>query len=118
MNTVHWVKSLLPSPGNVPFTLVMMGVMLWFQPANAFPQTESGIQQYVPAIVPYQGRLADAQGNPVTTTVAMTFRLYNSTGTAVWVEQQPAVRVERGLFNVLLGEITPISQSVLDSNPA
>ncbi len=69
---------LLPSPGNVIFTLVVVIALFWAQSAGAIPllaqeSTDSSISS-----ISYQGRLADASGNPLTGTYGMIFRLYNA----------------------------------------
>jgi hypothetical protein len=73
-------------------------------------------------VVPYQGRLADAAGTPLTGIYPMIFRLYNSAGagaTPLWEEQWTgpnSVKVRDGLFNVMLGSLTPIPQDVVTGN--
>lgn len=71
--------------------------------------TSQAIQ--MPALVNYQGRLADATGQPVNGTRDMTFKLYadSTGGTATWSETQAGVLVTEGLFNVRLGSVTPIT---------
>jgi hypothetical protein len=57
----------------------------------------------------YQGRLADAGGNPLSGSYAMTFALWDapSSGNRVWgPENHAAVPVSQGLFNVGLGSLT------------
>lgn len=71
--------------------------------------------------IAYQGRLADSSGTPLTGTYTMVFRLYNtaSGGAPLWEEQWTAansVAVSDGLFNVMLGSITPVPQNILPSN--
>lgn len=71
--------------------------------------------------IAYQGRLADSSGVPLTSTYPMVFRLYNtaSGGAPLWEEQWTAsnsVAVSDGLFNVMLGSITPVPQNILSSN--
>jgi len=71
--------------------------------------------------IAYQGRLADSAGNPLTSTLNMSFRLYaaSSGGTPLWTEQwtgSNGVKVSDGLFNVMLGSLTPIAQSVITGN--
>jgi len=71
--------------------------------------------------IAYQGRLADGGGAPVTNTVAMIFRLYAtvSSGTPLWEEQwtgSNSVQVSDGLFNVILGSLTPIAPTVITGN--
>lgn len=71
--------------------------------------------------IAYQGRLADAGGNPLTDTYNMIFRLYNvaAGGVPLWEEQwtgSSSVAVSDGLFNVMLGSLTPIPQTVITGN--
>src|SRR4051794_10823037 len=69
--------------------------------------------------ISYQGRLTNAAGTAVSTTLPMTFRLYTvpTGGTAVWTEARTAtnaVPVSGGLFNILLGSIVPVPISLLN----
>lgn len=62
----------------------------------------------------YQGQLLDAQGNPVTGSVPMTFRLFPTAtgGAACWTEAHTGgnqVAVQDGRFSIPLGSITPIN---------
>ena len=71
--------------------------------------------------VAYEGRLADSSGNPLTQTLNMSFRLYSAAtgGAPLWTEQwtgSNGVQVSDGLFNVMLGSLTPIAQSVITGN--
>lgn len=61
----------------------------------------------VPPLISYQGRLTDASGQPVDTTVDLTFRIWDSaaSGVSVWWETQPDIVVINGLFNVNLGAV-------------
>ncbi len=74
----------------------------------------------VPGLMSYQGTLTDAGGVVVDTTVAMTFTIYyDSTGGAsLWTETQPAVVVESGIFNVLLGSVNPLSEGLFGGTPS
>ncbi|UCE18189.1 MAG: hypothetical protein JSV84_15220 [Gemmatimonadota bacterium] len=58
----------------------------------------------VPGLINYQGVLTDDGGNPLDTTVSMTFTVYDSEtgGTAEWTDTHGSVTVTGGLFNVLL----------------
>ena len=113
------LRHLLPTPGNVIFTLVMIAVLLWAQSAGAVPfRAESAAST---GTIAYQGRLADSAGNPLTSTLNMSFRLYSAVtgGTPLWTEQwtgSNGVKVSDGLFNVMLGSLTPIPQSVITGN--
>jgi hypothetical protein len=110
---------LVPNAG----TLVMMALLLFAYHAWAAP---SAAPQVAPAsqvntgLLSYQGYLTDAGGAPLTGDVDITFRLYDapSGGAALWTEThtgQNAVPVEDGLFNVMLGSLTPISSTVWSS---
>jgi hypothetical protein len=72
----------------------------------------------VPRQISYQGRLTDAVGAPVDATVSMTFTIYaDSLGaTSLWTETHPSVNVVAGIFQVRLGSITTLGQSVMDGN--
>jgi len=65
----------------------------------------------VPRIISYQGVLSDAGGTPVAdASYALTFNLYTSPsgGSAIWNETQ-SVTTAKGVFNVNLGSITPLT---------
>lgn len=114
------LRSWLPSKGNVLFTTTMILMLVWAQTAGAFPALDSSAVST--GTIAYQGRLADSGGNPLTTTVNMTFRLYNAAtgGTPLWSEDWTGpngVQVSDGLFNVMLGSLTAIPQSVISGNP-
>ncbi len=70
----------------------------------------------VPGETSYQGLLLDDQGDPVTATVAMEFELFDAPagGAALWYESHPAVQVVDGVYDVVLGAITPIDQAVVE----
>ena len=60
----------------------------------------------VPQTISYQGSLIDATGTPITASLGITFRLYDSlsplSGTLLWEEKQ-SVAVANGSFDVVLG---------------
>ena len=104
-------------------TLVMMALLLFAYHAWAAP---SAAPQVAPAsqvntgMLSYQGYLTDASDEPLTGDVDITFRLYDapSGGAALWTEAHTnanAVPVDDGLFNVMLGSLTPISSTVWSS---
>ena len=114
-------RRLLPTPGNVLFTLLMIGLLLWAQSAGALPLRLLGPNVPSTNTIAYQGRLADAGGSPLTGAYSIIFRLYNaaSGGAPLWEEQwtgQNGVQVSDGLFNVMLGSLTPIPQAVVTGN--
>ncbi|MEZ4867548.1 MAG: hypothetical protein R3C14_39845 [Caldilineaceae bacterium] len=114
----HWF---LPSPGNVIFTVLVIGSLLWAQNVGAISLGAPAAAIASVTGIPNQGRLADKNGAPLTQTVNMTFRLYAavSGGAPLWEEGWTganSVQVSDGLFNVMLGSITPIPQVVLTGN--
>ncbi len=70
----------------------------------------------VPNLIGFQGRLSDDIGDAINETVNITFSLYDVEvgGTALWSETQ-AVDVTEGLFNVTLGNITPLDEDDFNS---
>jgi hypothetical protein len=111
----------LPSRGNVIFTLVMIGLLIAAQSVGALPLGRP--QGIAPtststSTIAYQGRLADANNQPLTGNYGMEFRLYDvsSGGTPLWSETwtgSNSVSVSDGLFNIMLGSLNPIPQSVI-----
>jgi len=77
-------------------------------PASKGPKTE------VPGLMNYQGTLTDEHGMAMDTTVSMAFSIYTDStgGSTVWTETQPVVIVSSGVFNVLLGNVNSISDTV------
>lgn len=72
----------------------------------------------VPQLINYQGKLTKATGASLDTTIQMVFTIYaDSNGTtSLWTETQGGVKVEKGVFNVLLGSVVPVSYSAFDGN--
>jgi hypothetical protein len=71
----------------------------------------SVIYAQVPQTLSYQGILTDQAGTIVPDNMyVLTFKMYDSTsaGAVLWEEMQ-VVAVSKGLFNVILGKVTPIS---------
>lgn len=70
----------------------------------------------VPQLINYQGRLTDNAGDPMDTTVLITFTIYDAAtdGDSKWTETHSSVDVAEGLFNVLLGSTVPIDDSVFN----
>lgn len=81
--------------------------------------TASVTPQAATTTISYQGRLTGTDGRPINATLPMAFSLYTTpTGdTAVWDEVRIGnneVPITDGLFNVLLGSVTPIDTSILN----
>lgn len=123
------MRHFVPNAG----TLIVVALMLFAYRAWAAPVAETpppvtpGMATAItaaapaadaaPGVISYQGTLTDGVGNPISGNVDMTFRLYDapSGGTPLWTETRTganAVPVSNGLFNVLLGSLTPIPSSV------
>jgi hypothetical protein len=112
------LRWLLPTPGNVLFTLLVVGALLWAASAGALPLRTPAAAGTSTGTIAYQGRLADANGSPLTGTYNMIFRLYDAAtgGTPLWTEQwtgSNGVKVSDGLFNVMLGSLAPIPTSLV-----
>lgn len=78
-----------------------------------------GMAPAVPVQMDYQGKLTDPTGNPVNGVTTMVFRIFThaTSGSLVWIETQELVSVENGLFNVSLGSVMPISESLFNTDP-
>ncbi|MEM7531661.1 MAG: hypothetical protein AAF639_05780 [Chloroflexota bacterium] len=127
-------QSWRPSKGNILFSLCVMLVTIGLTLGTVTYALSTGIINVGAAslnqpaanapsnsIIPYQGRLADADGNPLSATVDMHFRLYDTAegGIPLWAEawtEANGVQVNDGLFNVMLGSMTPISATVMSEN--
>ncbi len=71
----------------------------------------------VPTMINYQGRLTDAGGNPVADgNYSIVFRIYDaaSGGTSKWTETQ-SVSTAGGFFAVLLGTLSPLTDTIFTS---
>ena len=111
-------RALVPHPGTLIVTLLVVAGLLWANSVGALPLRAPTAASTSTGTIAYQGRLADADGNPLTDTYNMIFRLYDvaSGGVFLWEEQwtgSNGVQVSDGLFNVMLGSLTPIPQSVI-----
>ena len=111
---------LLPTPGNGFFTLVMISLLIAAQSVGALPlgRPASAPAATSTGTIAYQGRLADSASAPLTGTYNMIFRLYDATsgGAPLWEENwngSNGVKVSDGLFNVMLGSLSPIPQAVI-----
>ena len=87
-------------------TFLMLAIAL----VAAFSSTNAA----VPQLINYQGVLTDSTGAGLDTTVNMSFGIYDAAlgGTLLWSEPLPIVTVTAGLFNVLLGSLSPLDASI------
>jgi hypothetical protein len=115
------LRSWLPSRGNALFTIILVISLVWAGRAGALSPGIPASSGPSTGSIAYQGRLANTSGSPLTGTYSMIFRLYSAaTGSVpLWTEQWTgpnSVQVSDGLFNVMLGSIEPIQQSVITGN--
>jgi len=68
----------------------------------------------IPDSISFQGSVQDTAGNPINTTVAMEFRLYNNSGGLLWTETQSSVQITEGIFNTVLGRSTGLDYLAFD----
>ena len=112
----------LPTIGSTFFTLLILAGLLFAQNLGVLSLFAApNAQTASTGTIAYQGRLADAGGNALTDTVNMSFRLYSaaSGGASLWEEQwtgTTSLQVSDGLFNVMLGSVSPIPQDVITGN--
>jgi hypothetical protein len=91
---------------------IIMLSLVWFNGINLFSQNISSTMSY-------QGKLSDINGNPLNTNVSVRFSIYaqSAGGAALWQETHPQVTVTNGIFNVLLGSVTPFTNGLF-GNPS
>jgi hypothetical protein len=66
----------------------------------------------LPQALNYQGILVDASGQPLNVvSQSITFKLYDAlnNGTLLYTELHPSVAVNNGVFNVVIGSLTPLA---------
>ena len=69
----------------------------------------------VPHLINYQGVLTDSVGQPITGSHDLTFTIYPDSAIsapAYWTETHTGVLLDNGLFHVILGGTTPISDDL------
>jgi hypothetical protein len=73
----------------------------------------------IPNLINFQGALTQGNSSPVNTTVDITFRIYDqeNAGTKLWEETQIAVQINQGIFNTVLGNITPLPSTIFNGDP-
>ncbi len=115
---LRWLgKHLMPNLGSVVLVLVLLSAFPGLAAPNQAP-TATSI-----STIPYQGRLADAAGTPVTGMQNMEFRIYDvpTSGTPLWEEFWTggnSVSVSDGLFSVLLGSLNTDLVNVVQGHEA
>lgn len=86
--------------------MVLLPVLLAAAGAAGLPGEVSVEYEAVPGLMNVQGRLTDADGNPVNGVRAMIFRIYRD-DVLQWEESRD-VTVREGLFSLELGQVVPI----------
>ncbi len=81
---------------------MMRKVSVWFTTAALTLGLCSAAMAAVPSVIPYQGRLTDAAGTPISGNQSIVFSLFTTLtgGVAVHTETQATVAVANGLFSV------------------
>ncbi len=71
-----------------------------------------------PQLINYQGHVSDSSGQPLDTTVSVTFSIYSTPtdGSALWSEMHPAV-ISNGFYNVNLGTFVSLPNDLFDDSP-
>ncbi len=89
------------------FIVVFVGLIL----------TIAVLSANVPNLIDYQGRLTDASENPLDGSYSIVFSIYDvdTGGTALWSETQ-TIDVNEGLFQVILGSNTSLSEDLFDGS--
>jgi hypothetical protein len=73
----------------------------------------------VPQLISYQGIVTNTSDQPIDGTHDLTFKIYPDSlqGTsALWTEVHTDVPIEKGLFSVLLGGVTPFPSDLFDAD--
>ncbi len=107
---------LLPNPG----TIILIVLLAIAVPTLA-QQGPNGVSSISISTIPYQGRLAAADGTPITAQQNMEFRLYStpSGGTPLWEEYWTggnSVALSDGLFSVMLGSLNTNLTNIVQAN--
>lgn len=107
---IYW-RLWLPTPGNLIFTFLVIGVLFAGQNLRAEPnKEESGGGNASTNVINYQGYLTNGSGIPEDGVVDLTFSIWDAAvgGTQRWgIESHIDVPVSRGVFNVGLGSLMP-----------
>src|ERR1035437_2966040 len=93
------------------------------KPTTGQPTLAAGLPNAPLHILSFQGRLTDNQDNPISTSSAMRFAIYNAQAPAsgsalLWQEVNSVSPDQDGIFSILLGNVSPIPQWLVASNSA
>ncbi len=89
-------------------SLVVIALFSLLLVAHATPRQE----------INYQGQLTYSNGDPIDSTVAITFDIYvsGSGGTSLWSETHGSVTVQDGVFDVVLGSSNALPDTMFANN--
>jgi hypothetical protein len=92
-------------------TLIIFALLFLLLPITDYQLLITNSYAEIPHLINYQGRLTDSQGNPITGTRAVTFKIYDveSGGSALWSETYSNLAFDKGIFNVMLGGVTTLN---------
>jgi len=117
-NKRNWLLWLLPTPGNVIATLLIISAVHWAQGADAIML---GVSSPITSTIPSEGFLTDSDGKPLSGEQAMTFSLYTEPdgGNVLWTEGRTganSVVITDGKYNIMLGSVNPLDQRIIAEN--
>lgn len=95
----------------VLLAILIICLTLGFSQADKFNLDQTRV---APQLLNYQGYITDTLRIPITTNLNMNFAIYDQEtgGNLFWSETQNNVAIDQGIFHVLLGNTTPIPDSV------
>jgi hypothetical protein len=94
---------------SIRFQIASLGVLLVASAASAL----------APRTIPFQGKLTNSAGQPITAATSVVLSLYTAPtgGTAIWSETKTVTPSADGLFSTLLGSTTAFPASVTFDAP-
>ena len=102
-------------------TILIIATMLVINQAKAVSEQSDSSQSLSSKVLSYQGTLVNSSNNPVTGTYSIRFAFYDTptSTTPLWEETRSgsnAISVQNGLFDVMLGSLTPIPSYVWNAS--
>lgn len=102
---------------------LLRGSMIWTVSIGWAGLLARGVQaQESVNLINYQGRLTDAEGNPLDGAYTVNFQMVDQGGSGLpngspWSETHNGVAVQQGLFNLQLGSITAFPAGLFEGPP-
>ena len=90
----------------------------WESGSTEFVSDSGRDNRSVPNLIDYQGKITDSSSNPITSSVSITFTIYDDAtgGINLWDETHASVTPVDGLVHVLLGSQTAFEPSLFDGS--